>query len=100
MRSEWSPEELVESWTLLGDDRKRVANKSGTPAMGDEVLERRREAPPAHLEQGAEVLLVAPGSEDQRQVDRDEPQRDVRERVDHERARRVCAGLERAGRRK
>ena len=38
MRSEWSPEELVESWTLLGDDWERVANKSGVTRVGFAVL--------------------------------------------------------------
>jgi hypothetical protein len=32
--SEWSPEELVESWTLLGDDWERVTRRllDRTPA--------------------------------------------------------------------
>jgi hypothetical protein len=38
VRSEWSPEELVESWTLLGDDWERVANKSGATRLGFAVL--------------------------------------------------------------
>ena len=38
MRGEWSPEELVESWTLLGDDWKRVGNKSGATRLGFAVL--------------------------------------------------------------
>jgi hypothetical protein len=38
VRSEWSPEELVESWTLLGDDLKRVGNKSGATRLGFAVL--------------------------------------------------------------
>jgi hypothetical protein len=38
VRGEWSPEELVESWTLLGDDRKRVGNKSGATRLGFAVL--------------------------------------------------------------
>jgi hypothetical protein len=33
-----SPEELVESWTLLGDDWKRVGNKSGATRLGFAVL--------------------------------------------------------------
>ena len=35
---EASPEELVESWTLLGDDWKRVGNKSGATRLGFAVL--------------------------------------------------------------
>jgi hypothetical protein len=38
VRGEWSPEELVESWTLLGDDWKRVGNKSGATRLGFAVL--------------------------------------------------------------
>ena len=38
MRGEWSPEERVESWTLLGDDWKRVGNKSGATRLGFAVL--------------------------------------------------------------
>jgi hypothetical protein len=38
VRSEWSPEELVESWTLLGDDWRRVGNKSGATRLGFAVL--------------------------------------------------------------
>ena len=38
MRGEWSPEELVESWTLLGDDWERVGNKSGATRLGFAVL--------------------------------------------------------------
>jgi hypothetical protein len=29
MRREWSPEELIEPWTLLGQDWTLVGNKSG-----------------------------------------------------------------------
>ena len=38
MRGEWSPEELVESWTLLGDEWKRVGDKSGATRLGFAVL--------------------------------------------------------------
>ncbi|MFD9604785.1 hypothetical protein [Streptomyces sp. NPDC059970] len=30
MRQDWEPEDLIEVWTLLEDDTKRVRNKSGT----------------------------------------------------------------------
>ncbi len=38
MRAEWSPEELVESWTLVDEDWGLVANKSGTTRLGFAVL--------------------------------------------------------------
>jgi hypothetical protein len=38
VRGEWSPEELVESWTLLGDDWERVGNKSGATRLGFAVV--------------------------------------------------------------
>jgi len=38
VRGEWSPEGLVESWTLLGDDWKRVGNKSGATRLGFAAL--------------------------------------------------------------
>jgi hypothetical protein len=38
VRSEWSPEDLVESWTLLDDDWKRVGNKTGATRLGFAVL--------------------------------------------------------------
>jgi Domain of unknown function (DUF4158) len=34
VRAEWSPEELVESWTLVDEDWGLVANKSGTTRLG------------------------------------------------------------------
>jgi hypothetical protein len=38
MRREWSPEELIEPWTLLGQDRTLVGNKSGATRLGSAVL--------------------------------------------------------------
>jgi hypothetical protein len=38
VRGEWSPEELVESWALLGDDWRRVGNKSGATRLGFAVV--------------------------------------------------------------
>lgn len=34
MRQEWSPEELLASWTLVDGDWKLVANKSGPTRLG------------------------------------------------------------------
>jgi hypothetical protein len=34
MRQEWEPEDLIEVWTLLEDDMKRVRNKSGATRLG------------------------------------------------------------------
>jgi hypothetical protein len=38
MRREWSPEELIESWTLLGQDWTLVGNKSGATRLGFALL--------------------------------------------------------------
>ena len=38
MRREWSPEELIESWTLLGTDWTLVGNKSGATRLGFALL--------------------------------------------------------------
>jgi TnpA family transposase len=34
VRWEWSPEDLIASWTLVGDDWQRVGNKSGATRLG------------------------------------------------------------------
>ncbi|MGP3991513.1 hypothetical protein [Streptomyces sp. 3N207] len=34
MRQEWSPEDLLASWTLVDGDWKLVANKSGATRLG------------------------------------------------------------------
>ncbi|MDO0930415.1 hypothetical protein QQY66_01390 [Streptomyces sp. DG2A-72] len=34
MRQEWSPEELLASWTLVERDWKLVANKTGATRLG------------------------------------------------------------------
>ena len=34
MRREWSPEELIASWTLLGTDWTLLGNKSGATRLG------------------------------------------------------------------
>jgi len=38
MRREWSPDELVESWTLVGQDWLLVGNKSGATRLGFALL--------------------------------------------------------------
>jgi len=38
MRREWSPEELIESWTLLRQDWMLVGNKSGPTRLGFALL--------------------------------------------------------------
>ena len=38
MRREWSPEELIESWTLLGPDWTLVGNKSGATRLSFALL--------------------------------------------------------------
>ncbi|WP_406152680.1 DUF4158 domain-containing protein [Streptomyces sp. NBC_01023] len=38
VRQDWEPEDLIEVWTLLEDDMKRVRNKSGTTRLGFALL--------------------------------------------------------------
>jgi hypothetical protein len=38
MRREWSPEELIESWTLVDQDWTLVGNKSGATRLGFALL--------------------------------------------------------------
>jgi len=38
MRSEWSPEDLVGSWTLVDEDWRLVGNKTGATRLGFAVL--------------------------------------------------------------
>jgi len=38
MRREWSPEQLIDSWTLDDDDRKLLRNKSGASRLGFSVI--------------------------------------------------------------
>ena len=38
VRREWSPDELVESWTLIGEDWQLVGNKTGATRLGFAVL--------------------------------------------------------------
>ncbi|MFI6369281.1 DUF4158 domain-containing protein [Nocardia sp. NPDC050630] len=38
MRQEWSTEDLIGSWTLVGDDWRRVGNKTGATRLGFGLL--------------------------------------------------------------
>lgn len=38
MRQDWEPEDLIEVWTLLEDDMRRVRNKSGATRLGFALL--------------------------------------------------------------
>lgn len=38
MRQDWEPEDLIEVWTLLEDDMKRLRNKSGANRLGFAML--------------------------------------------------------------
>ena len=38
VRQEWSPEDLIGSWTLVGKDWRRVGNKSGATRLGFSLL--------------------------------------------------------------
>jgi hypothetical protein len=38
MCREWSPEELIESWTLVGQDWTLVDNKTGATRLGFALL--------------------------------------------------------------
>ncbi len=38
MRMEWSPEELVGSWTLVEEDQRLIGNKSGATRLGFALL--------------------------------------------------------------
>jgi Domain of unknown function (DUF4158) len=38
MRREWPPDELIESWTLVGQDWSLVGNKTGTTRLGFALL--------------------------------------------------------------
>jgi hypothetical protein len=38
VRQDWEPEDLIEVWTLLEDDIKRLRNKSGANRLGFAML--------------------------------------------------------------
>lgn len=69
MRQDWEPEDLIEVWTLLEDDMKKVRNKSGATRLGFALLlkffevearfpESAREMPAAAVEYVAQQVKV------------------------------------------
>ncbi|MGW9641305.1 Tn3 family transposase [Streptomyces albidoflavus] len=73
MRQDWEPEDLIEVWTLLEDDMKRVRNKSGATRLGFALLlkffevearfpESAREVPAAAVEYVAQQVKVPAGA--------------------------------------
>ncbi|MGW9287514.1 DUF4158 domain-containing protein [Streptomyces albidoflavus] len=73
MRQDWEPEDLIEVWTLLEDDLKRVRNKSGATGLGFALLlkffevearfpESAKEVPAAAVEYVAQQVKVPAGA--------------------------------------
>ncbi|MFC9184501.1 DUF4158 domain-containing protein [Streptomyces globisporus] len=73
MRQDWEPEDLVEVWTLLEDDMKKVRNKSGATRLGFALLlkffevearfpESAKEMPAAAVEYVAQQVRVPAGA--------------------------------------
>lgn len=69
VRRDWEPEDLIEVWTLLEDDMKRVRNKSGATRLGFALLlkffdvearfpESAKEVPAAAVEYVAQQVRV------------------------------------------
>ncbi|WP_067674861.1 DUF4158 domain-containing protein [Nocardia miyunensis] len=72
MRQEWSTEDLIGSWTLVGDDWRRVGNKTGATRLGFGLLlrffeiearfpDRPEELPAVAVAYMAEQVKVDPG---------------------------------------
>ncbi|GAA2271539.1 hypothetical protein GCM10010430_66750 [Kitasatospora cystarginea] len=59
MRQDWEPEDLIEVWTLLEDDMKRLRNKSGANRLGFAMLLKFFEVEARFPEVAAEVPTVA-----------------------------------------
>nr|WTB12019.1 DUF4158 domain-containing protein [Streptomyces antimycoticus] len=59
MRQDWEPEDLIEVWTLLEDDMKRVRNKSGTTRLGLALLLKFFEVEARFPESAKEVPVAA-----------------------------------------
>ena len=38
MQAEWEPDELIDAWTLTGDDWDLVGNKAGVTRLGFSVM--------------------------------------------------------------
>ncbi|WP_443729312.1 DUF4158 domain-containing protein [Sphaerisporangium perillae] len=73
MRQDWEPEDLIEVWTLLEDDMKKVRNKSGATRLGFALLlkffevearfpESAKEMPAAAVEYVAQQVKVPAGA--------------------------------------
>ncbi|MFD3734585.1 DUF4158 domain-containing protein [Streptomyces sp. NPDC058632] len=59
MRQDWDPEDLIEVWTLLEDDMRRVRNKSGATRLGFALLLRFSEMEARFPESAKEVPAAA-----------------------------------------
>ncbi|CAL9654563.1 Tn3 family transposase [Streptomyces sp. enrichment culture] len=59
MRQDWEPEDLIEVWTLLENDMKRVRNKSGATRLGFALLLKFCEVEARFPESAQEVPTVA-----------------------------------------
>ncbi|WP_063787188.1 DUF4158 domain-containing protein [Streptomyces sp. NBRC 110028] len=59
MRQDWEPEDLIEVWTLLEDDMKRVRNKSGATRLGFALLLKFFEVEARFPESAGEVPAAA-----------------------------------------
>ncbi|ASU78629.1 hypothetical protein CDG81_10475 [Actinopolyspora erythraea] len=59
MRQEWTSDELVDLWTLVGDDWRWVGNKTGVPRLGFAVLLKFFEAEARFPEHSEEVPSAA-----------------------------------------
>ncbi|MGW0928956.1 Tn3 family transposase [Streptomyces sp. NPDC002644] len=61
MRQDWEPEDLIEVWTLLEDDMKRLRNKSGANRLGFAMLLKFFEVEARFPETDREVPVAAVG---------------------------------------
>lgn len=61
MRQDWEPEDLIEVWTLLEDDMKRLRNKSGANRLGFAMLLKFFEVEARFPETAGEVPAAAVG---------------------------------------
>jgi hypothetical protein len=59
VRREWEPEDLIEVWTLLEEDQKRLRNKSGANRLGFALLLKFFEVEARFPEEAAEVPTAA-----------------------------------------
>lgn len=59
MRQDWEPEDLIEVWTLLEDDSKRLRNKSGANRLGFAMLLKFFEVEARFPETAGEIPPVA-----------------------------------------